>query len=278
MGAALSYYTLFSIAPLVYLVILVAGLVFGEEAARGEIFAQLRGLMGDQGASAIQSLLEAVREPPTGVMGTLVGVVALLVGATTVFAELQLDLDRIWQVPTPKRVSSLWAILRARVLSFGMILGVGFLLIVSLMASAALAALGKWWAPQLGSWEMLAQALNITLSFSLFTAAFALIYKYIPRVRIEWHDVWIGALTTAVLFTVGEFALGLYLGKSAIASGFGAAGSLVVVLVWVYYSAQIFLFGAEYTWVYANAFGSRKAASATVQPVAARSPARPPRP
>jgi len=258
MGAALAYYTMFSIAPLLFIVILVAGLVFGEEAARGEIFAQLRGLMGDSGAAAIQSMVQSIREPATGIIGTIVGVVALLIGATTVFAELQSDLDRIWRVPLPKKISGVWAMLRARVLSFGLILGFGFLLVVSLVASAALAAFGKWWGPLLGSWEMLAELLNFAISFGLFTAAFALIYKLMPRAKIEWHDVWIGALVTALLFTIGKFAIGLYIGKSAIASGFGAAGSIIVVVVWVYYSAQIFLFGAEFTWVYANAYGSRR--------------------
>ena len=262
MGAALAYYTMFSIAPLIFIVIMLAGLIFGEEAARGEIFAQLQELIGEQGASAIQTLVGSVREPASGAIGTMLGAVALLVGATTVFAELQSDLDRIWRVPVPRKLSGLWAILRARLLSFGMILGIGFLLIVSLIASAALSALGKWWGPMLGGWETLAQVLNFVISFGIITAAFALIYKYIPRAEIEWHDVWIGALVTALLFTIGKFAIGLYIGKSAIASGFGAAGSVVVVLVWVYYSAQIFLFGAEFTWVFANAYGSQSGTKA----------------
>jgi membrane protein len=234
--------------------------VFGEEAARGEIFGQLSGLIGEQGASAIQTMVENVREPAKGVIGTIVGAVALLVGATTVFAELQGALDRIWRAPARGKRSGIWNFLRARLLSFGLILGIGFLLIVSLIASAALAALGKWWGPLLGGWELLAQLLNFGISFALFTLGFALIYKLMPRVKIEWHDVWIGAIVTAALFTIGKFLIGLYIGKSAIASGFGAAGSVVVVVVWVYYSAQIFLFGAEFTWVYANAYGSRRAA------------------
>jgi membrane protein len=258
MGAALAYYTMFSIAPLLFIVITVAGLVFGEEAARGEIFAQLAGLMGQQGASAVQTMVESVREPAKGVLGTIIGVLALLLGATTVFAELQSALDRIWRAPAREKLSGLWKLLRTRLLSFGLILGVGFLLIVSLIASAALAALGKWWGPLLGGWELLAQVLNFSISFALFTLAFALIYKLMPRAKIEWHDVWIGAVVTAVLFTIGKFLIGLYIGKSAIASGFGAAGSVVVVVVWVYYSAQIFLFGAEFTWVYAGAYGSRQ--------------------
>jgi membrane protein len=258
MGAALAYYTMFSIAPLLFIVIMLAGLIFGEEAASGEIFAQLRGLMGEQGASAIQTMVQSVKEPATGAIGTVIGAIALLIGATTVFGELQSALDRVWRSPPRAKSSGLWAMVRTRLLSFGMILGVGFLLIVSLIASAALAALGKWWGPLLGSWETLAQVLNVAISFGLFTAAFALIYKFMPRARIEWHDVWIGAAVTALLFTMGKFLIGLYIGKSAIASGFGAAGSIVVVIVWVYYSAQIFLFGAEFTWVYAHEFGSRQ--------------------
>ena len=266
MGAALAYYTMFSIAPLLFLVIMLAGLIFGEEAASGEIFAQLRGLMGDQGASAIQTMVQSVKEPATGAIGTLIGAIALLIGATTVFGELQSALDRIWRSPARKKTSGVWALVQTRLLSFGMILGIGFLLIVSLIASAALAALGKWWGPLLGSWETLAQLLNLAISFGLFTAAFALIYKFMPRVKIEWHDVWIGSAVTALLFTIGKFLIGLYIGKSAIASGFGAAGSIVVVLVWVYYSAQIFLFGAEFTWVYAHEFGSRKDAKKPSKP------------
>jgi membrane protein len=258
MGAALAYYTVFSIAPLLFIVILIAGLIFGEEAASGEIFTQLRGLMGDQGASAIQAMVQGVKDPATGVIGTIVSSLVLLLGATTVFGELQSALDRIWRAPARAESSGIWNLLRTRLLSFGMVLGIGFLLIVSLIASAALAALGKWWGPMLGSWETLAQVINQAISFGLFTVGFALIYKYMPRVKIEWHDVWIGAAVTALLFTIGKFLIGLYIGKSAIASGFGAAGSVVVVLVWVYYSAQIFLLGAEFTWVYAHEAGSRK--------------------
>jgi membrane protein len=175
-----------------------------------------------------------------------------------VLAELQNALDRIWRAPARKKASGIWGLLRARLLSFGMILGIGFLLIVSLIVSAALAAFGKWWGPMLGGWEVLAQVLNVVISFALFTAAFAFIYKFTPRVKIEWHDVWIGAAVTALLFTIGKFLIGLYIGKSAIASGFGAAGSVIVVLVWVYYSAQIFLLGAEFTWVFAHSLGSRR--------------------
>lgn len=258
MGAALAYYTMFSIAPLLLIVVSVAGLVFGEEAARGEIFHQLQGLMGRQGAEAVQTMLESLNKPTQGIITTVVSSLLLFVGATTVFAELQSDLDRIWRAPQQEQSSGIWGLLRSRLLSFGLILGIGFLLIVSLIFSAALAALTKWWENFFGGWGMLAYILNILISFSLTTAAFAMIYKFMPRAKIEWHDVWVGAAVTALLFTVGKFLIGLYLGQTSIGSSFGAAGSLVVVLVWVYYSAQIFLMGAEFTWVYAHMHGSRK--------------------
>jgi membrane protein len=258
MGAALAYYTMFSIAPLLLIVIAVAGMIFGEEAARGEIFTQLQGMMGEEGAIAIQGMIESASKPSTSIIATVIGVALLIVGATTVFAELQSDLDRIWRAPARKQSSGIWELLRSRLLSFGLILGIGFLLIVSLLASAALSALGNWWAPLFGSWELLLQAFNFIFSFAIITTAFAMIYKFMPHVHIAWHDVWIGAAVTALLFTIGKLLIGLYIGKSGVASGFGAAGSLAVVLVWVYYSAQIFLMGAEFTWAYAHTYGSRK--------------------
>jgi membrane protein len=254
MGAALSYYTLFSIAPLLLIVIAVAGLVFGADAARGEIFGQLDGLIGPDGAKAVEGLLQAADRPAQGIVATIIGVATLLLGATTVFGELQNALDRIWRAPAREKSKGWWNLLRTRLLSFGMVLGIAFLLTVSLILSAAIAALGKWW----GAAEILAHVLEVALSFGLTTVLFALIYKYIPRVHVGWHDVWIGAAVTAALFAAGKFLIGLYLGKSSVASAFGAAGSLVVLMVWVYYSAQIFLFGAEFTWVYAHEFGTRR--------------------
>jgi membrane protein len=257
MGAALAYYTLFSIAPLLLIVIAVAGVFFGPEAARGEIFEQLHGLIGEEGAIAVQGLLESASQPGRGTIATIVGVVTLLIGATTVFAELQSDLDRVWRAPAAARASGIWALLRGRLLSLGMVLAIGFLLLVSLIASAALSAFGKWWGHLLGGWETLLQVINFIVSFAIITGLFALIYKILPRVKIAWRDVWIGAALTSLLFAIGKFLIGLYLGKSGIASGFGAAGSVVVLLIWVYYSAQIFLLGAEFTWVYAHTRGSR---------------------
>ncbi len=259
MGAALSYYTVFSLAPLLLIVVSVAGLVFGEDAVRGALFAQLRGLMGDDAAKAVQGLLASVNKPTQGIIGTVVGIALLLFGATTVFGELQDSLDRIWRAPARTK-GGLWTLLRARLLSFGMILGLAFLLMVSLVLGAGIAALGKWWGPAFGGWETLLQIVNLLVGFGLTTLVFAMIYKLMPRVKVQWHDVWLGALVTSLLFTIGKFLIGLYVGKSGVASGFGAAGSLIVVFIWVYYSAQIFLLGAEFTWVYAKTLGSLRSA------------------
>jgi membrane protein len=256
MGAALAYYTLFSIAPLLLIAISIAGLVFGEQAARGEIFGELRGLVGEDGAHAAQALLQSVARPARGIGATAVGTVVLAVGAMSVFGELQNALDRIWRVAAPPGGSNLRQLLRTRLLSFVMVLGIGMLLLASLAASAAISALGRRWAAAGSDWEPFAHAIDAVLAFVLVTLAFALLYKVVPRVRIEWHDVWVGAMVTAALFVVGKFAIGLYLGRASFASGYGAAGSLVVLLAWMYWSAQIFLLGAEFTRIYARTCGS----------------------
>ena len=258
MGAALAYYTLFSLAPLLLIVIALAGLGFGPDAARGEILGQLRELMGAESARAVQAMLEAADQSGKGAAATVAGVVFLLIGATSVFVELQYALDRIWRAPVRLKSSGLWSLLRSQLLSFGMILCLGFLLMVSLVASAALAAMGKWWGPVFAGWELLGNAINVSLDFAMTSTGFALIYKIMPRVRIRWLDVWIGAAVTALLFTIGKLLIGVFIGKSGVTSVFGAAASLAVVLIWVYYSAQIFLMGAEFTWVYAHTFGSLK--------------------
>ena len=265
MGAALAYYTIFSIAPLLLIVIAVAGMLFGQEAARGEIVAQLRGMMGEEGAMAVQGLLKSASEPKAGAIAAVVSFITLVIGATTVFGELQSSLDRIWRVPAPK-VNGLWNLIHSRLLSFGVVLGLGFLLLVSLVISAGLAAFGKWWGGLFATWEVLLQLLNFVVSFVIVTGLFAMIYKIMPRAKVDWRDVWVGAAITSLLFSVGKSLIGLYLGKSGIASGFGAAGSLVVLLVWVYYSAQIFLLGAELTWVYAHTYGSRSNVAAPAAP------------
>lgn len=265
MGAALAYYTLFSIAPLLMIAIAVAGLVFGQEAARGEIVAQIQGLIGRDGAIAVQGLLKSASEPAKDIVATLVSLVTLVIGATTVFGELQSDLDRIWRVPAPAKQNGIWTLLRTRLLSFGLVLGLGFLLLVSLLVSAAIAAFGKWSYGFFEGREAYLHTVNFSISFAIATLLFALIYKLMPRASIAWRDVWVGAGVTSLLFEIGKFLIGLYLGTTSVASGFGAAGSLVVLLLWVYFSAQIFLLGAEFTWVYSHEYGS-KAAQAEQKP------------
>lgn len=259
MGAALAYYTLFSIAPLLIIAIAVAGFFFGQEAARGEIVEQIENLIGREGAIAVQGLLKSANQPAQGIFAAVVSLITLVIGATTVFGELQSDLNRIWRVPAPAEESGLWTLLRARLLSFGLVLGLGFLLLVSLIVSAATAAFGKWSDGYLEGWEGFLQALNLSISFAVTAFLLAMIYKLMPRTRIAWRDVWLGAAVTALLFEIGKFLIGLYLGKTGVASSFGAAGSLVVLLVWVYFSAQIFLLGAEFTWVYSHEYGSKAA-------------------
>jgi membrane protein len=271
MGAALAFYTMFSVAPLLLIVISIAGIFFGEEAARGEVFVQLQDLLGPLGAVAVQGLLESAPRPSEGALPAAIGFLLLFIGATSVLAELQDALDRIWRAPFKSRASGLWGLVHARVLSFGMILGIGFLLIVSLALSAGLTALSRWWDTSLPGWASLIGAFELALSVGSVTGVFALIYKTMPRARVDWRDVWIGAAVTSVLFLVGKFLIGHYIGRSGITTGFGAAASLVVVLLWVYYSAQIFLFGAEFTWAYAHRYGSRKP-----EPVADGSPSREP--
>jgi membrane protein len=256
MGAALAYYTMFSLAPILIVVIAVAGMVFGAEAARGEIVSQLRDLIGEEGAIAVQGLLTSASHPAKSVFASIVGVLTLLVGATSVFGELQSDLDRIWRAPALEQGSGLVGMLRGRLLSFGMIVTIGFLLLVSLVVSAALAAFGTWSGSFLPGWEVALQMVSLVVSFAITTVLFAMMYQILPRVRVAWSDVWIGSAVTALLFSLGKLAIGLYLGKAGVTSGFGAAGSLVVLLVWVYYSAQIFLLGAEFTWVFAHSHGS----------------------
>lgn len=257
MGAALAFYTLFSIAPLLLIVLSITGFVFGLEAARGEIAGQLESLMGEQGAMAVQALLQNVNKTEEGLIATVIGVLLLLIGATSVFGELQNSLDRIWRAPERVKISGLLALLRERLLSFGMILGIGFILMVSLVFSAALSAMGQWWSPTFKEWVNLLYIINMFFSFLMTTAMFALIYKLMPSVKILWGEVWIGAIITAILFSIGKLLIGLFIGSSAITSGFGAAGSLAALLIWVYYSAQVFLLGAEFTWAYSNIYGSR---------------------
>ena len=255
-GAALAFYTVFSLAPILILAIAIAGFFFGKDAARGEIFLQISDLLGRDGAQAIQAMIENASRPGAGAVATFLGFATLFVGATTALVELKDGLDQIWDAP-PERTSGFWYFVRKRLLSVGLILSLGFLLLVSLALSAVLSVLGRKWILGSATGTVL-QALNFLISFALVTLLFAMIYKILPAVRIAWRDVIIGALVTALLFNVGKFMIGLYLGNSAITSTYGAAGSVILVLIWVYYSAQIFLLGAEFTKVYAHRYGSRR--------------------
>jgi membrane protein len=265
MGAAISYYTVFSLAPLLILVVAMAGAVFGREAVQGQIVAQLSGLMGQESASVIQTVLASASDTDKGLVAGLISIVVLIIGATTVFAELQSALDRIWHIPAAAKPKGIVAMLRARVLSFGLILGLVFLLMVSLSVSAGVAAFGSWAGGVLPKSAVLLEVVNLLVSLGVATVLFAMIYKLMPSTHIAWRDVWVGAITTAVLFEVGRLLIGLYIGKSGMTQSFAAAGSLVVLLAWVYYGAQIFLLGAEFTKVYADEHGSKAAGQALTQ-------------
>ena len=266
MGAALAFYATFSIAPILVIAIAIAGFVFGPEAARGEVVAQISGVTGKGGAETIQALLAGAYRSDLGVWASVVAGITLLVAATSVFAELKDSLDVIWGKQTPER-GGVMALLRGRLVSFGLILTMGFLLLVSLVVSAALAALQKSWGDWLGGMEWLLGAVNAVFSFVVVAVLFASIYKWLPDPRIAWRDAIVGAAVTAALFTLGKFVIGLYLGNSNIASGFGAAGSLIAILLWVYYSSQIFFMGAELTRVfteYRESHSRREGAADTI--------------
>jgi membrane protein len=256
LGAALSFYTIFSLAPLLIIVIAIAGLAFGQEAAQGKIDEQIRGLVGAQGADLIQTMIESARKPQEGILASVIGFATLLLGGLGAFGQLQDALNTIWEV-APKPGRGLKGIIQDRLASSGLVLGIGFLLMVSLVVSAGLSALGNFVTNSLGGLTLVAQALNVLISFVVITLLFALIFKFLPDVKIAWRDVWIGAALTSVFFNVGKSAIGFYLGSSSVASTYGAAGSLIILLLWVYYSAQILLFGAEFTQVYANQYGSQ---------------------
>jgi membrane protein len=260
LGAALAYYTVFSLSPLLIIVIAFAGLVFGREAAQGEIVAQLQGLIGEGSAKAIQAMIESAHKPTSGMVATVVGVLTLLIGATGVFTELHDALNTIWEVK-PKPGLGLMGLIRDRFLSFAMVLGIGFLLLVSLAISAGLAALGKLMDGMVSTPIYVGQIVNLLVAFVVVMLLFAMIYRILPDIEIAWSDVWIGAAFTSVLFTIGKVLIGFYLGRSSVASAYGAASSLAIILIWVYYSAQIFLFGAEFTQVYAKNYGSQSVGS-----------------
>jgi membrane protein len=258
MGAALAFYTVFSVAPILILAIGVLGLVIGSETVQAGLLPQMQILFGDAGASAVQTLLLSATHMGKSRVATLIGVATLLIGASSVFVELQNSLDRIWGVPARSKMSGFWQIIRARFLSLGLVFGVGFLLLVSLLVSGVLAALDAWIASFLGEWRTVLLVVDLTLSLTITTVLFALVYKYIPQAKMEWSDVWIGAVVAAALFNIGKLAIGYYLGRSAFTSNYGAAGSLLVLLLWAYYSAQIFLFGAEFTKSFSFISGTRR--------------------
>lgn len=252
LAAALALYTMLSIAPLLIIAIAVAGFVFGDEAARGQVEQQMQSLVGQQGGQAVQEMIKNAGDQKSGIIATFLGIFLLIFGATGVFSELQDSLNTIWEVK-PRPGGGIWGIIRTRFLSFGMVLGIAFLLIVSLAVSALLSGLTGWMS---GGWTFIGHALNFILSLGVITLLFAMIYRYLPDVKIQWSDVWIGAAVTAALFTIGKFLIGLYLAKSSVAGVYGAAGSLAILLIWVFYSAQIVFFGAELTQVYAKKYGS----------------------
>ena len=255
-GASLAFYTIFSIGPVLLIVVAIAGVAYGRDAAEGAIVAQLSGLMGEQSAAVVQSLIESASRARASVLATFIGVVTLLVTATGVFTEMQSALNAIWKAPPPD-MSTVTRLLRARAAGLGLVAAMGFLLLVSLAISAILAAAGKYLSGRFPDVHAMLILANFLLSFALISAMFAGIYKILPDKRIAWRDVGIGAVATALLFTIGKSLIGLYLGSSAVASSYGAAGSLLITLLWIYYSAQIFLLGAEFTKAYAERCGSR---------------------
>jgi membrane protein len=256
LAASLAYYSILSLAPLVVLALAIAGFAFSEEAARGGISRELGGLVGSSGAEAVEGIVKNAKAPAAGILSSIVGIVVLLFGASGVFGELQAALNAIWEV-APKPGRGIMGIIRDRLFSFAMVMGVAFLLLVSLVVSAALAGIGRFLSGRLPGGEVLWQGVNFVISFGVIAALFAVLFKTVPDAKVAWRDVWVGGLVTAGLFTLGKFLIGLYLGKSTISSSYGAAGSLVLLVIWVYYSASILLFGAEFTQVYAGAFGSR---------------------
>lgn len=246
MGAALAFYTILSMAPLVILVVAVVALVFGHSAAQDQILGEVRNLIGPEGAIAVKTTIQHAQEPSAGLFASGLGILTLFFGASGVFLELRSALNTIWEVP-PAETLGIGALIKQRFFSFGMVLAIGFLLLVSLVLSAALAAAGQYFADFLPLPEFVLGIVNFLVSFFTIAVLFGLIFRFVPDKTIGWRQVWLGALATAFLFTIGKALIGLYLGKASVGSAYGAAGSLIVVIVWVYYSSQIFFFGAEFT-------------------------------
>jgi membrane protein len=255
LGAALAYYTTLSLAPLLILLIALAGLVFGKEAAQGQLFDEIQAMVGSDGAGAIQEMVKNASKPSSGILASIIGFATLIFGASSVAAELKNSLNAIWDQPQDN-TASIKDVVKQRFSALGVVLGGGFLLVVSLAVSSVIAAGGKFMTGVLPLPEVILQALNFAIGLAVITGVFAVLFKYLPDVKLEWRDVLAGAVFTSLLFAIGKFAIGLYLGKASFGSTYGAAGSLVIVLVWVYYSAQIMFFGAEFTQVYASEHGS----------------------
>ena len=253
-AASLAFYTLLSMAPLVVLSISMAGVVMGEDAVRGKLLNEVGAVIGPQAAGALNAIVTSAEQSQSGTLSSIISLIVLFVGASGVFGELQYALDTIWGVkPKPQR--GVMGIIKERLFSFSLVIGVAFVLLVSLLVSAALSAVGKFMADTLPGGAVVWQMVNIAVSLGVITVLFALIYKVVPDVEIRWRDVWVGALVTAVLFNIGKYLLGFYLGRSTVASSYGAAGSVVALVVWVYYSAQIVFVGAEFTQVFAKKYG-----------------------
>ncbi|HEX3775146.1 MAG TPA: YihY/virulence factor BrkB family protein [Polyangiaceae bacterium] len=256
LAASLAYYTLLSIAPLIILTVAIAGLAFGQDTARAHIGGELASVVGGGADAAVKAIAKNAHSPGSGIVSVIVGVLVLLFGASGVFGELQSALNTVWQV-APKPGRGIWGLVKDRFFSFTLVVGVAFLLLVSLMVSAALTWLGQIFSHSLPGGAPLWQVLNFLISLAVVTALFAVMFKAVPDAKIRWHDVWVGAAVTAALFTLGKFLLGLYLGSAGVSSAYGAAGSIVALVIWVYYSAQVLLIGAEFTEVYARMFGSK---------------------
>jgi len=254
-GAALAFFTIFSLSPLLILVIVLSSFGYGREAASGHLVSQIRGLVGKEGAQFVQSLITNAYKSDSNLPAAIFSVVMVLVGASAVFISLRDSLNTIWRIQQ-KPMGIIRAFLHGRFLSFAMILGIGFLLLVSLVLSAALAAMGDYLTKLLPILGGLVSLLDFTLSFIGITAIFAFMFKFLPAATLKWKDVWVGAAVTSLLFSIGKLLIGLYLGNGAIGSTFGAASSLVIIMLWAYYSSQIVLFGAEFTRLYAMRFGS----------------------
>jgi membrane protein len=264
LGASVAFYSLLSFAPLLVLIAAVAALVFDRTTAQNAMIDQARQMIGDRGAETVKSLLMNAQKPSSGILASVIAFITLLFGASGVFSELRDALNTIWDAQ-PDQTSGFMAMVKQKLFSFGMVLSVGFLLLVLLILSAGLAVAGKFFGQMLPLPEAVFQAINFVVSFAVITILFALLFRYVPNRRIEWSDVWVGAIGTALLFTIGKFLLGLYLGKASVGSAYGAAGSLVAVIVWVYYSAQIFFFGAEFTRVHADAHAAKQPVAAATQ-------------